>query len=223
MIRLLLADDEELVRDGFGMILDAQEDMTVVAAVGDGAEAVAAARQLEPDVVLMDIQMPRVDGVAATRQIVGRASSATGSAPRVLVLTTFDLDAYVYEALRAGASGFLLKDSPRAGLIAAVRAVAQGETLLSPEVTRRLVERFVRPPDGTGAAASWDCLSPRELDVVRLVARGRSNAEIATELALGEATVKTHVTHALTKLGLRDRVQVVVRAYETGLVRPGPG
>lgn len=217
MIRILVADDEELVREGFAMILDAQDDIEVIGVVGDGAEALASARQLEPDVVLMDIQMPRVDGVAATRQIM----SGGPRPPRVLVLTTFGLDEYVYAALKAGASGFLLKDTPRAALVAAVRAVAQGETLLSPEVTRRLVEQFVRPPAESGPGDAWEALSQRELDVVRLVTRGLSNAEIAAELSLGEATVKTHVTHVLTKLGLRDRVQVVVRAYETGLVRPG--
>lgn len=216
MIRLLVADDEELVRAGFAMILDAQDDIDVVGAVCDGAEAVACARELRPDIVLMDIQMPRVDGVAATRQIVGWAAG-----PRVLVLTTFGLDSYVYAALKAGASGFLLKDTPRAALVAAVRAVAHGETLLSPEVTRRLVESFVRPPDDAAATSdAWRDLSQRELEVVRLVAGGLSNAEIAGELRLGEATVKSHVTHVLAKLGLRDRVQVVVRAYETGLVRP---
>lgn len=217
MIRVLVADDQALVRDGFTMILDAQDDIHVVAAVGDGAAAVAAARQFEPDVVLMDIQMPHLDGVSATRQIL--RSGAT--LPRVLVLTTFDLDEYVYEALQAGASGFLLKDTPRAGLLAAVRAVAEGETLLSPAVTRRLVARFAPPSAGGDSSTVWASLSERELDVVRCVARGLSNAEIAGELHLGEATVKTHVTHALAKLGLRDRVQVVVRAYETGLVRPG--
>lgn len=216
MIRLLVADDEELVRAGFAMILDAQDDIDVVGAVCDGAEAVACARELRPDIVLMDIQMPRVDGVAATRQIVGWAAG-----PRVLVVTTFGLDSYVYAALKAGASGFLLKDTPRAALVAAVRAVAHGETLLSPEVTRRLVESFVRPPDDAAATSdAWRDLSQRELEVVRLVAGGLSNAEIAGELRLGEATVKSHVTHVLAKLGLRDRVQVVVRAYETGLVRP---
>ena len=216
-IRVLLADDEELVRDGLAMILGAHDDIDVVGAVGDGAAAVSEARRVCPDVVLMDIQMPQVDGVAATRQIL---RGDHPDAPRVLVLTTFDADEYVYEALRAGASGFLLKDTPRAALVAAVRAVAEGSTMLASPVIRRLVERYARPDAGADAQA-WSALSDRELDVTRLVAHGLSNAEIAAALHIGEATVKTHVTHTLAKLGLRDRVQVVVLAYETGLVRPG--
>ena len=219
MIRVLLADDQELVRDGFATILDLQEDIEVVGSVADGAAVLASARALCPDVVLMDIRMPAMDGIEATRRML-RADAA--DAPKVLVLTTFDLDDYVFAALQAGASGFLLKDTPRAGLIAAVRAVAAGDTLLSPSVTRRLVAKFAQRPAGTDAADSpWQGLSARELDVARLVAGGLSNAEIAAELVLSEATVKTHVAHVLTKTGLRDRVQVVVRAYETGLVEPG--
>jgi DNA-binding NarL/FixJ family response regulator len=215
-IRVLLADDQELVRDGFATILDLQEDLEVVGSVADGAAAVTAARSLTPDVVLMDVRMPVMDGIEATRRILAGGSAR----PKVLVLTTFDLDEYVFAAIRAGASGFLLKDTPRAGLLAAVRAVAAGEVLLSPVVTRRLVERYARrTPEG--AADDWRALSPRERDVAVLMARGLSNAEIAGTLVLSEATVKSHVAHVLTKTGLRDRVQVVVRAYETGLVEPG--
>jgi len=212
-VRVLLADDQELVRDGFATILDLQDDLEVVGSVGDGVAAVSAARSLAPDVVLMDVRMPVMDGIEATRRVL-----ALPCAPKVLVLTTFDLDEYVYAALLAGASGFLLKDTPRAGLIAAVRAVAAGDVLLSPVVTRRLVERFARPTTSSGDV--WRELSPRERDVAVLVARGLSNAEIAEELVLSGATVKTHVAHVLLKTGLRDRVQVVVRAYETGLVEP---
>jgi DNA-binding NarL/FixJ family response regulator len=216
-VRVLLADDQELVRDGFATILDLQDDLEVVGSVADGVAAVSAARSLAPDVVLMDVRMPVMDGIEATRRIV--AGSPTP--PRVLVLTTFDLDEYVFAALQAGASGFLLKDTPRASLIAAVRAVAAGDVLLSPVVTRRLVERFARRPAAGRAEETWGGLSPRERDVAELIARGLSNAEIAAELVVSEATVKSHVAHVLTKTGLRDRVQVVVRAYETGLVEPG--
>jgi DNA-binding NarL/FixJ family response regulator len=220
VIRVLLADDQELVRDGFATILDLQDDIEVVGSVADGAAALASARALCPDVVLMDIRMPAMDGIEATRRIL--RAGTHDAPPKVLVLTTFDLDDYVFAALQAGASGFLLKDTPRAGLIAAVRAVAAGDTLLSPGVTRRLVETFARRPAGVDDSDSpWRDLSSRELDVATLVARGLSNAEIAAELVLSEATVKTHVAHVLTKTGLRDRVQVVVRAYETGLVEPG--
>jgi DNA-binding NarL/FixJ family response regulator len=220
MIRVLLADDQELVREGFATILDLQPDIEVVASVPDGAAALASARAMRPDVVLMDVRMPVMDGIEATRRML-RAAAA--DAPKVLVLTTFDLDDYVFAALQAGASGFLLKDVPRAGLIAAVRAVVAGDTLLAPAVTRRLVEQCARRVPGAGASGSpWQALSPRELDVARLIARGLSNTEIAAELTLSETTVKTHVAHVLTKTGLRDRVQVVVRAYETGLAEPGP-
>ncbi len=213
-VRVLLADDQELVREGFATIVDLQDDLEVVGAVGDGVAAVSAVRSLSPDVVLMDVRMPVMDGIEATRRIL-----ALPDPPRVLVLTTFDLDEYVFAALQAGASGFLLKDTPRAGLLAAVRAVATGDVLLSPAVTTRLVERFARrtPSDSD----LWSRLSPRERDVAELMARGLSNAEIAATLVVSDATVKSHVAHVLTKTGLRDRVQVVVRAYETGLVEPG--
>ncbi len=214
---MLLADDQELVRDGFATILDLQDDLEVVGSVADGVAAVSAVRSLAPDVVLMDVRMPVMDGIEATRRIV----AGSPAPPRVLVLTTFDLDEYVFAALQAGASGFLLKDTPRAGLLAAVRAVAAGDVLLSPVVTRRLVERFARRPAAGSAEEAWGGLSPRERDVAGLIARGLSNAEIAAELVVSEATVKSHVAHVLTKTGLRDRVQVVVRAYETGLVEPG--
>jgi DNA-binding NarL/FixJ family response regulator len=215
VVRVLLADDQELVRDGFATILGLQDDLEVVGSVADGAAAVAATRSLAPDVVLMDVRMPVMDGIEATRRILSGAPSP----PRVLVLTTFDLDEYVFAALQAGASGFLLKDTPRAGLLAAVRAVAAGDVLLAPAVTRRLVEQFARRTPSDPLA--WSALSPRERDVAVLMARGLSNAEIAAALVLSETTVKSHVAHVLTKTGLRDRVQVVVRAYETGLVEPG--
>jgi DNA-binding NarL/FixJ family response regulator len=219
-VRVVVADDQALVRAGFKMILDAEDDLEVVGEAVDGLQAVELCRRLKPDVVLMDIRMPELDGIEATRRIVDPASD---SPVRVLMLTTFDLNEYVYEALRAGASGFLLKDTPRAGLIAAVRTVAAGDTLLSARVTTRLVERFVRRPAaaGDGVPERLRVLSERELEVLRLVARGMSNAEIAAELVVGDSTVKTHVAHVLGKLGLRDRVQAVVLAYETGLVQAG--
>jgi DNA-binding NarL/FixJ family response regulator len=217
VVRVLLADDQRLVRDGFATILDLQDDLEVVGSVADGAAVIAAVRALQPDVVLMDVRMPLMDGIEATRRIL----AGPPVLPKVLVLTTFDLDEYVFAALQAGASGFLLKDTPRAGLLAAVRSVAAGDVLLSPVVTRRLVERFARRASAGSADDEWRALSPRERDVAVLMARGRSNAEIAEELAVSEATVKSHVAHVLTKTGLRDRVQVVVRAYETGLVEPG--
>jgi DNA-binding NarL/FixJ family response regulator len=215
MIRVLLADDQALVRTGFRMILKAEPGIEVVGEAGDGAEAVARARELHPDVVLMDVRMPEMDGIEATRSI-----AAGDGSPRVLVLTTFDLDEYVYEALRAGASGFLLKDAPEDQLFAGIRIVADGGSLFAPAVTRRLIERFA----GAGAQArppALDELTPRELEVFRLVARGLSNAEIAATLVVSEHTVKTHVAHILGKLDLRDRVQAVVLAYEAGVVRPG--
>jgi DNA-binding NarL/FixJ family response regulator len=213
-LRLLIADDQALMRAGFRMILEAQPDLRVVAEAADGVEAVAAAREHRPDVVLMDIRMPRMDGVEATRRLAGH---------RVLILTTFNLDEYVIEALRAGASGFLLKDAPPEELVRAVRVVAAGDALLSPAVTRRLLDSVVRrlPAAATPAPAVLRDLTERELDVLRLVARGMSNSEIAAQLVLGETTVKTHVSHVLDKLGLRDRVQAVVVAYELGLVSPG--
>jgi len=217
MIGVLLADDQALVRAGFRMILKAEQGVEVVGEAGDGAEAVALARTLAPDVVLMDVRMPEMDGIEATRQIVGG-----DGAPRVLVLTTFDLDEYVYEALRAGASGFLLKDAPEEQLVAGIRIVADGGSLFAPAVTRRLIERFAgaRPQN---PAPQLNELTARELEVLRLVARGLSNAEIAGTLVVSEHTVKTHVAHVLRKLDLRDRVQAVVLAYEAGLVRPGEG
>jgi DNA-binding NarL/FixJ family response regulator len=218
MIRVLLADDQELVRDGFAMILDAQDDIEVVGQAADGASSVELARTLTPDVVLMDVRMPVMDGIEATRRI--RAAGLHRLA--VLMLTTFDLDEYVYEALRAGASGFLLKDVPRATLTQAVRTVATGDALLAPAVTRRLIEQFVsQPPPTRALPREVNELTHRERDVLLRLARGRSNSEIGHELFLSEATVKTHVAHVLRKLALRDRVQAVVYAYEVGLVHPG--
>ena len=218
-IRVLIADDQALVRDGFSMILSAQPDLEVVGEAADGAEAIRAARELRPDVVLMDVRMPQVDGIEAT------AAICRDTAARVLVLTTFDLDEYVYDALRAGASGFLLKDMRRSELVEAVRVVAQGEALLAPTVTRRLIADVVgrgdRPPPRPGPDPRLAALTARETETLRQVARGLSNAEIARELYVTEHTVKTHVSNLLSKLGLRDRVQAVVLAYETGLVRPG--
>ena len=217
MIRVLLADDQALVRAGFRLILELEPDLDVAGEAGDGREAIRLARELEPEVVLMDIRMPELDGLEATRRLVG-----AGSPARVLVLTTFDADEYVYEAMKAGASGFLLKDVPREQLVAGIRIVAGGEALLAPAITRRLIEQFVRrPPPGAEAPPGLEELSQRELEVLRLVARGFSNAEIAKDLYLSEATVKTHVAHVLQKLRLRDRVQAVVQAYESGLVEPG--
>jgi DNA-binding NarL/FixJ family response regulator len=218
VIRVLLADDQALVRAGFRLILDLAPGIEVVGEAGDGKEAVALAKQLEPDVVLMDVRMPDVDGIEATRRL-----RLAGLATRVLVLTTFDVDEYVYEAVRAGASGFLLKDAPREQLVAAVQTVARGEALLAPAITQRLIERFVARPSPADAAPALAELSSRELEVLRLLARGLSNAEIAEQLVVGEATVKTHVARILQKLQLRDRVQAVVLAYETGLVQRGDG
>ena len=215
MIRVLLADDQALVRAGFRMILKAEPGIEVVGEAGDGAEAVARARELAPDVVLMDIRMPVLDGIEATRQVVRDDTS-----PRVLVLTTFDLDEYVYGALRAGASGFLLKDAPEEQLVSAIRVIATGGSLFAPSVTRRLIEEFSRRTAPT-PPPRLDELTARELEVLRLVARGLTNGEIATALVVSEHTVKTHVAHLLRKLGLRDRTQAVVAAYESGLVRPG--
>ncbi len=218
MIRVLITDDQALVRDGFGMILDAQEDIEVVGNAADGGEALEQARALRPDVILMDIRMPGVDGIEATRRLCGAAGAES---PRVLMLTTFDQNEYVYEAMKAGASGFLLKDVRREELVGAVRTVAAGDALLAPALTRRLIEDFVRRPLPGAPPGALAELTERETDVVRLVARGRSNAEIAAELVVSEATVKTHVARILAKLGLRDRIQVVVLAYETGFVQPG--
>ena len=215
-IRVLLGDDQRLVRGGFRMILHAEPDVDVVGEAADGAEAVALARDLHPHVVLMDVRMPNVDGIEATRRIV----DGTEESPRVLVLTTFDLDEYVYAALRAGASGFLLKDAPEEQLVAGIRIVAAGGSLFAPAVTRRLIERFAETATREPPPAVAE-LTARELDVLRLVARGLSNTEIASELVVSDHTVKTHVAHILGKLDLRDRVQVVVLAYESGIVRAG--
>jgi len=218
VIRLLLVDDQPLVRAGLRMVFEPEADVTIVGEAADGEQAVRMAAELGPDVVLMDVRMPRVDGIQATRSILGRAADEPA---RVLVLTTFDHDEYVYEALRAGASGFLLKDAPPEALVAGVRGVAAGDALLAPAITRRLIEDFARrrrPPAPPPGLAD---LTEREAEVLRLVARGLSNAEIAGRLHVGESTVKTHVGHLLSKLELRDRVQAVVLAYEAGLVEPG--
>jgi DNA-binding NarL/FixJ family response regulator len=212
-IKVLIADDQALVRTGFRKILECEPDLEVVGEAADGGEAVEAGLLLRPHVVLMDIRMPRLDGLEATRRLAGKT--------RVLVLTTFDVNEYVYEALRAGASGFLLKDAPADQLVTAIRVVAAGEALLAPSVTRRLIEEFARRPLANARPAQLEALSPRELEVLRLVARGLSNAEIATDLYVGDATVKTHVSRILQKLSLRDRVQAVVLAYESGLLQPG--
>ena len=217
MIGVLIVDDQALIRAGFRMILEAQEDIRVVGEAEDGEEALRVVRALEPDVVLMDVRMPRLDGLEATRRLV-----AARAPTQVLVLTTFDGDETVYEALRAGAAGFLLKSAPPAKLVDAVRTVAAGEALLAPTITRRLIEEFVRrPPPGTRTPEGLESLTDRELEVLELVARGLSNGEIAAALVVSEATVKTHVNRLFGKLGVRDRVQAVVLAYECGLVLPG--
>jgi DNA-binding NarL/FixJ family response regulator len=215
---VLIVDDQALVRAGFRMILEAEEDVEVVGEAADGREAVAEARRLQPDVVLMDVRMPDVDGIEATRRLLSDGTDA-----KVVMLTTFDMDEYVYDALRAGASGFLLKDVPPEQLVAGIRAVASGDALLAPSVTRRVIEEFVRRPPASVRTlpSKLDELTARELEVLKLIARGRSNAEIATELFVSETTVKTHVAHVLMKLDLRDRVQGVVLAYESGLIEPG--
>jgi DNA-binding NarL/FixJ family response regulator len=212
-IKVLIADDQAMVRRGFRMIVQGEPDMEVVAEAPDGEHAVASARRFAPDVVLMDIRMPRLDGLAATREILG------GGSTRVLILTTFDLDEYVYDALRAGASGFLLKNAPPEELIEAIRIVARGDALLDPAVTKRVIEAFAREP--AAGPVALDELTPREREVLTLLARGLSNAEIAGELFVGAGTVKTHVAAILAKLGLRDRTQAAILAYESGLVRPG--
>jgi DNA-binding NarL/FixJ family response regulator len=215
MIRVLVVDDQKLVRAGFRMILEAEADLAVVGEAGDGAEAIELAKRCQADVVLMDIRMPNVDGIAATKIV-----TAMADAPRVLVLTTFDLDEYVHEALKAGASGFLLKDTPPEQLVDAIRIVHGGDAVVAPSVTRRLIESFARNVSPAPSPA-LEQLTDRELDVLRLMAKGLANAEIAESLILGEATVKTHVGRVLMKLGLRDRVQAVVFAYENGIAQPG--
>ena len=214
-IRVLVADDQSLVRGGFRMLFSVEEDIEVVAEASNGIEAIEKASRFDPDVVLMDIRMPELDGLAATRQILAADADA-----RILILTTFDLDEYVYEALRVGASGFVLKDEPPEQLLAAIRTIAAGDALLSPAVTKRVIEQFTRiqrrdPPK------ELEELTARELEILRLIAVGLSNAEIGKELFISETTVKTHVTHILAKLGLRDRVQAVVLAYQTGIFEPG--
>jgi DNA-binding NarL/FixJ family response regulator len=221
MIRVLIVDDQAMVRQGFGALLAAQHDLLVVGDAANGADAVTAARRLDPDIVLMDVRMPVLDGLEATRRLIGDRPPGS-ERPRVLILTTFDLDDYVYEALRAGASGFLLKDAPAADLVHAVRVVAAGEALLAPSVTRRLIAEFAaRPSRDRPRPTALNALTPRETEVLRLIARGRSNAEIAAELVVAEQTVKTHIGRILAKLNLRDRAQAVVLAYETGLVAVG--
>jgi DNA-binding NarL/FixJ family response regulator len=217
VIRVLLADDQDMVRAGFRLILSTERDIEVVGEATDGEEAVAAARRLQPDVVLMDIRMPRLDGISATRRLLTGSPFLT----RVVVLTTFDVDSYVYDALRAGASGFLLKNAPPEDLVHAIRVVADGAALLDPAVTRRVIEEFARTPAPQAPPPDVKRLTERELEVLHLLARGLSNAEIASSLFVSEATVKTHVARLLDKLGLRDRVQAVVFAYERGLIRPG--
>jgi len=221
VIRCLIADDQAMVREGFGALLAAQEGIAVAGLAGDGAQAVTLARETSPDVVLMDVRMPVMDGLAATRELL----KVAGQVPRVLMLTTFDLDEYVYEALRSGASGFLLKDAPAAELVHAVRVVAAGEALLAPSVTRRLIADFARQrqprADSAARAARLAEITPREAQVLTLIARGLSNAEISEHLVIAEQTTKTHIGRILMKLGLRDRAQAVVFAYESGLVTPG--
>ncbi|HEY7196811.1 MAG TPA: response regulator transcription factor [Gaiellaceae bacterium] len=216
-IRVLVADDQSMVRAGFRMLLSGEEEIEVVAEASTGLEAVDKAKRFHPNVVLMDIRMPELDGLQATRQILAGDADA-----RILILTTFDLDEYVYEALNAGASGFVLKDDPPEQLIGAVRTVAAGDALLSPTITKRVIKQFARIPRPT-QPEGLDELSERELEVFRLIARGLSNTEIAVELFIGETTVKTHVTHILQKLGLRDRVQAVVLAYQAGIVAVDAG
>jgi DNA-binding NarL/FixJ family response regulator len=219
MIRALVADDQEVVRAGFTALLDTQPDMTVVAGAANGAEAIELSRQHGPDVVLMDVRMPVMDGIEATREI---CAAVDEERPRVLILTTFDLDEYVYDALHAGASGFLLKDAPAETLFDAVRVIAAGDALLAPAITRRLISEFARlRPQQQARPGELEALTPRETEILVLVAAGLSNHEIAERLVLSDETVKTHVSHVLRKLGLRDRAQAVVVAYESGLVVPG--
>jgi DNA-binding NarL/FixJ family response regulator len=218
-ISVVLADDQALVRAGFRLILEGEDDLAVVGEASDGEEAIFTVRRLQPDVVLMDVQMPKLDGLAATRRIAHDARIRS----RVLILTTFEQDDYVFEALRAGASGFLLKNTPPEDLVQAVRVVAAGEALLAPSVTRRVIEEYSQRSAPVRNEAALELLTERELEVLKLLATGKSNAELATHLYLGEGTIKTHVSHVLAKLGLRDRVQAVVYAYESGLAQPGQG
>ena len=215
-IRVLIVDDQALVRAGFRMILESEDGIEVVGEAADGREAIDAVTKVKPDVVLMDVRMPNIDGLEATRRILAR-----GGGPRVLMLTTFDMDEYVYESLRAGASGFLLKDAPADQLVAGVRSVAAGQSLLAPSVTRRLIEHYTKSPRQQDPRAAVDGLTARELDVLKLAARGMSNTEIAGALVIAETTVKTHIARVLMKLGLRDRVQIAIYAYESGIVQPG--
>ncbi|MDQ6774874.1 MAG: response regulator transcription factor [Actinomycetota bacterium] len=219
-VSVLITDDQQLIRAGFRMILAAEPGIEVIGEATNGAEAVALTRELHPDVVLMDIRMPKLDGIEATRRILAQDLEAKTS---VLILTTFDLDEYVYDALRAGASGFLLKDVPAHQLAAGIRTVGEGDALLAPSITRRLIEEFAVSRTPVETAPGLEELTPRELEVFKLLATGRTNAEIASELIVGETTVKTHVTRILMKLGVRDRVQAVVLAYETGVVIPSSG
>ncbi len=216
MIRVLIADDQAMVRSGLRMILESEVDLEVVEEAENGVQAVRLVKRERPDVVLMDVRMPEMDGLEATRQIAAGAPDS-----KVIVLTTFDIDEYVYGALRAGASGFLLKDAPADDLVAAIRVVAGGDALLAPSVTKRIIEKFAAGPDPDRLVEGLDDLTEREVEVLQLLAKGLSNTEIAAGLFVSEATVKTHVSHILTKLGLRDRVQAVVVAYESGLVTPG--
>jgi DNA-binding NarL/FixJ family response regulator len=213
VIRVLIADDQELVRTGFRVILESEGDIEVVAEAENGHEAIRQSALVKPEVVLMDIRMPELDGLAATEQILRQPDP-----PTVVVLTTFDQNEYIYRALRAGAAGFLVKDTPSSRLVAAVRAAATGDSLIEPSITQRLVERFAEPAVASGVPAELALLTERELDVFRLIGRALSNAEIAEEMVVAETTVKTHVAHILTKLGIRDRVQAVVLAYETGFI-----
>jgi DNA-binding NarL/FixJ family response regulator len=217
MIRVLIADDQELVRTGFRVILNAEPDIEVIGETGDGRDTIDASATLSPDVVVMDIRMPNLDGIQATRRLTARGPDA----PRVLILTTFDLDEYVYEALRAGASGFLLKDAGADELLHAVRVIAAGDALLDPTITRRLIADYTRRPAKGDQPAALATLTARELEVLRLLARGLSNAQIARQLVLGDATIKTHVARIFAKLDLHDRAQAVILAYESGLIQPG--
>jgi DNA-binding NarL/FixJ family response regulator len=218
-ITIVLADDQALVRAGFRLILEAEDDLVIIGEASDGEQAVATVRRLQPDIVLMDIQMPTVDGIEATRRLTEDATIRA----RVVILTTFEQDDYVFSALRAGASGFLLKNAPPEDLVYAVRIVAAGNALLAPAITRRVIEEYSQRPARRRSDAGLDLLTERELEVLRLLATGKSNAELADHLYLGEGTIKTHVSHLLSKLGLRDRVQAVVYAYESGLVEPSDG